>query len=205
MRQLLLFTLGLAVSACGVKRVPDSIIEKLPYESRIDLLEAENDLAIAVDRLDEAHNEVSRTKDQIRRAKDRLSAAKSDSGSDPTSREVAELSVIEADARVEYLRARQQVNLEEEKLAEINLTCALARFEQSKLETARKKKIEGSEALDPAVFEAQVKACDDKLSAARNDAKAVSTQAEEVKNKWESTRASLAKKTFDARASPYVE
>jgi hypothetical protein len=207
MRPLVIFLAALCATACGVKRVPDSIIEKLPYESRIDLLEAENDLAIAVDRLDETHNEVARTKDQIRRAKDRLSAAKGEVGSasDPTSRDVAELSVVEADARVYYLRARQQVNVEEEKVAEVGLTCALARFEQSKLETARKKKIEGSEALDPAVFEAQVKACDDKLAIVRGEAKTIGAQAEEVKNKWESTRSSLAKKTFDARASPYVE
>ena len=81
----------------------------------------------------------------------------------------------------------------------------LGRFEQAKLDTARKKKIEGSEALDPAAFEAQVKACDDKLAQARNQAKAVGAQAEDVKNKWESTKSALAKKTFDARASPYVE
>ena len=54
-------------------------------------------------------------------------------------------------------------------------------------------------------YEAQVKACDDKLAQARNEAKAVGAQAENVKNKWESTKSALAKKTFDARASPYVE
>lgn len=203
----LFFVAALACTACGVKRVPDSIIEKLPYESRIDLLEAENDLAIAVDKLDEARNEVQRTKDQIRRAKDRLSGAKSESGSasDQTSRDVAQLAVVEGEARLDWLKARQEVNLEEEKLASIALTCALARFEQSKLEAARKKKIEGSEALDPADFENQVKLCDEKYAAARTEAKNVSTAAEEVKTKWETSKSALAKKTFDARASPYVE
>jgi hypothetical protein len=191
---------------CG-KHVPDSIIEKLPYESRIDLLEAENDLAIAVDRLDEAHNEVMRTKDQIKRAKDRLSAANGEVGNaaDPASRDVAELAVQEADVRIDYLKARQSVNVEEEKVADIGLSCAVARFEQSKLEVARKKKIEGSEALDPAEFEAAVKTCDEKLAAERTEAKAVAGQAEEVKNRWEASKSALAKKTFDARASPYVE
>lgn len=199
--------LVLSWCACGVKRVPDSIIEKLPYESRIDLLEAENDLAIAVDRLDETRAEVQRTRDQLRRAKERRSAANGEVGSasDPTSREVAQLAVAEAEARLEWLKARQQVNVEEEKLADIALTCALARFELSKLETARKKKIEGSEAIDPAVFEGQVKSCEDKLAAERAEAKTIGTQAEEIKNKWESSKSALAKKTFDARASPYVE
>ena len=206
MTRLLPFVVVIFVSACG-KHVPDSIIEKLPYESRIDLLEAENDLAIAVDRLDEAHNEVTRTKDQIRRAKDRLKGADSESSnaSDQTSRDVAQLAISEADARIDYLKAKQTVNLEEEKLTEIALKCAVARFEQSKLEAARKKKIEGSEALDPADFENEVKLCDEKYAAERTEAKAIAAQAEEVKNKWETTRQSLAKKTFDARASPYVE
>ena len=203
----LLFAVLLACTACGVKRVPDSIIEKLPYESRIDLLEAENDLAIAVDKLDETRSEVTRTKDQIRRSKERLSAANGEVGaaSDPTSKEVAKLAVVEAEARLDWLKARQEVNRQEEKLADMALTCALARFEQSKLEAARKKKIEGSEALDPADFENQVKVCEEKYAAARGEAKNVSAQADEVKNKWESTKSALAKKTFDARASPYVE
>ena len=121
MTRALLTLAFLGLCACGVKRVPDSIIEKLPYESRIDLLEAENDLAIAVDKLDETRAEVGRTKEQIRRAKDRLSAANGEVGaaSDQTSRDVAVLAVSEADARLEWLKARQGVNLEEEKLADI--------------------------------------------------------------------------------------
>jgi hypothetical protein len=200
-------SLLLVLCGCGVKRVSDSIIERLPYESKIDLLEAENDLAIAVDRLDETRNEVQRTRDQIRRAKDRLGSANSESGgaNDSTSREVAELAVREGEARIEWLKARQEVNLEEEKLAEIGLTCAVARFEQSKLEVARKKKIEGSESLDPADFEKQVKDCEDKMTAARGEAKKVNAEAEQIKVRWETARTALAKKTFDARASPYVE
>ena len=35
-------------------RVPDALVKKLPYETRIELLEAENDLALAIDKVDEA-------------------------------------------------------------------------------------------------------------------------------------------------------
>jgi hypothetical protein len=206
MRKLLLFCVVVAASGC-FKRVPQSIIDKLPYESRIDLLEAENDLAIAVDRLDEERNEVNRARDQIRRAKDRLKSANGEVGEakDRQSRDVAELAVTEADARIEMLKAKQRLNVVEEDVAEVGVTCAIARYEQSKLETARKKKIEGSEALDPKAFEAQVKECETRFEAARGEAKKVSAEAEDIKNKWEATRTSLAKKTFDARASPYVE
>lgn len=207
MKQSTLLVLALAATGCGVKRVPQAILEKLPYEAKIELLESENDLALAVDRLDEAKAEVGRTRDQIRRAKDRYSAAKSEvsAAQDALSKEVAELAVVEAEARVEWLRARQRVNVRDETLADQNLTCALARYEQSRLTAARKAKLEGSEDYDPAVFEQQVKDCDAEYAALKDKLKETSSEAEAVREQWEKTRAALARKTFDARASPFVE
>lgn len=204
-RLLLLFVLS--STACGLKRVPGNVLEKLPYEAKIELLESENDLALAVDRLDEARAEVVRTRAQIRRAKERLQAAKGEvrQANDQTSREVAELAVAESEARVEWLRAKQRINVREEELAERNQTCAYARYEQTKLTAARKAKLEGSEKLSPEVFDQQAKACDTAYAELKEKIKATNTEAEEVKANWEKTRAALAKKTFDARASPYVE
>lgn len=207
MRNLLLVVALAALGACGVKRVPQTILENLPYEAKIELLESENDLALAVDRLDEARAEVARTRDQIRRAKDRYSAAKSEvsAAQDALSKEVAELAVVESDARVEWLRARQRVNVREESLADQNMTCALARHEQSRLAAARKAKLEGSEDYDPAVFDQQVKDCDAEYAALKDKLKETNTEADAVRAEWEKARAALAKKTFDARASPFVE
>ena len=72
--------LALAAAGCGAKRVPNDVLDKLPYESKIELLEAENDLALAMDHLDEAHSEVTRTYQAIQRAKDRRSSAKGEVG-----------------------------------------------------------------------------------------------------------------------------
>lgn len=208
MRRLFLWlaVAGLA-SACGIKRVPGNILEQLPYEARIELLESENDLALAVDRLDEAKNEVNRTRDQIRRAKERLDAAKSEVGNadDDTSREVAELAVEEAKKRVEWLRASQRINGKEEEMAEQNLDCAIARYEQARLAAARKAKLEGSEELDPEVFQGQVTSCEEDYAELKEKLKETSTEAEQFRADWDAARAALAKKTFDARASPYVE
>ena len=202
-----LLILAILLSAGCVKHVPDAIIDKLPYEARIELLEAENDLALAVDRLDEASNEWLRTRDLIRRAKDRLKAADKEVSNavDTLSREVAQLAVTEADARVEYLRAKQKVNVLEEDLAKLFLTCAYTRFEQSKLTAARKAKLEGSESLDPAEFENAVKVCDEKHAAAKAAMKDTEGEATTLRSAWDATKEKLAKKTFDARASPYVE
>lgn len=209
-RTALLFA-ALSLLGCGSKyvvRVPDAMVEKLPYESRIELLEAENDLAVAVDRQDEAENEVLRTKKAIRRAKEQLDAAKDEVGSaeDAQAKEVAQLALDEADAKLGYLRARQQVNLKNQDLAELDLTCALSRYELSRLEVARKAKVEGSEKLEVSEFEARSHACEAALKAGRTElSQTLGAEAEKAKAAWEEHRTRLAKKTFDARASPFVE
>ncbi len=194
-------------AGCGLRRVPMDVLEKLPYEAKIELLEAENDLALAVDRLDEARAEVARARDQIRRGKDRYSAARDEvnQASDQSSREVAELAVTEADKRVEWLRAKQKVNVREEDLSEQNLTCAQARYEVSRLTAARKAKLEGSETLEPEKFENQLKGCEEDYASLKEKAKEVDAEAETMRADWDQARAALAKKTFDARASPFVE
>ncbi len=197
----------LLAAGCGVRRVPDGIIDKLPYEARIELLEAENDLALAVDRLDEARNEVLRTRELIHRAKDRLRAANSEvsNAADALSRDVAQLAVTEAEARVDYLKARQRVNVMEEDLGTLFLRCAYTRFEQSRLLAARKAKLEGSESLDPVDFENDVKACDARHAEAKASMKSTEVEATTLRASWDASKEKLAKKTFDARASPFVE
>ncbi|MFN0063845.1 MAG: hypothetical protein ACKVPX_15170 [Myxococcaceae bacterium] len=199
-----------AVAACGPRygmRVPNLVIEELPYETRIELLEAENDLAAAIDKRDEAENEVNRTRDAIRRAKEREGAAWREVGEAPDnrSREIAELSVQEAQARVEYLRGAQDLNVLNLDLEELALRCAFARFETSRLEVARKAKVRGSEALRPEDFANQLKACEQDLASRKTSREEKQKSFAEVRKVWDDKKQALAQKTFDARASPYVE
>jgi chromosome segregation ATPase len=208
MTRLLCFTaLVLVSTGCGLRRVPLQVLEQLPYEAKIELLEAENDLALAVDQLDEVRAEVARARDQIRRGKDRYSAARDEvsAASDQASKDVAQLAVVEADKRVEWLRAKQKVNVRDEELAEKNLVCAEARYELARLAAARKAKLEGSEKLEPATFEQQLKDCEASYAEMKEKAKEVGAEAETMRADWDQARAALAKKTFDARASPFVE
>jgi chromosome segregation ATPase len=207
MRTGLLVAMALLAAGCGMRRVPGNVLDRLPYEAKIELLEAENDLAVAVDRLDEARSEVARARDRIRRGKDRRSAASREvsDAKDAPSRLVAELAVTESEKRVDWLRAQQKVNAKEEDLADRNLTCAFARYEQARLAAARKAKLEGSERLDPADFEKQVKDCEARYAEEKDQVKASATEAEAARATWDQARAALAKKTFDARASPFVE
>jgi hypothetical protein len=206
-RSILSLTLLVFASSCGIKRVPGDVLSQLPYEAKIELLEAENDLALAVDQLDEAKSEIGRARDQIRRAKDRLDDAEDEVGAakDALTEEVAKLAVTEAELRVKWLRAHQDLNVENEELAELNLTCAMARYEVARLAAARKAKLAGSERLEPETFDRQVKECEEDYAKRREERQASNAEAEKVRTEWDQARASLAKKTFDARASPYVE
>lgn len=203
----LLLMMGVGCGPRYGRRVPSELVEKLTYESRIELLEAENELAVAIDRVDEAEAELLRTRTALRRAKDRRSAAEDEVGNaaDDSSREVAQLAVEEARTGVDFLRARQGLNVKSEELEQLGLRCAHARFEQSRLAAARKSKVSGSEVLAPEVFADQVKACEAELAEQRKVLKDERTAVAAVKDTWEQHRAALAKKTFDARASPYVE
>src|SRR5262249_5289401 len=132
---------------CSANRVPSRVLERLPYASKIELLEAENDLALAIIHLEDARSEVTRHREASRRGKDRLSAAEDEQGAakDAASKDVARLSVAEAQARLVYLRAQQTVNEDNEHIQEVGLECARARFELARAHVDPKANEEGSE------------------------------------------------------------
>ena len=197
-------------AACGGKynhKVPDDLVRSLPYESKIDLLEAENDLFIAYDRVDETENEVNRTRDQIRRAKHAEGIAGDEVGQakDPATKEVAQLTVEEVRARIEYLRARQTLNVQLREVEEVARLCAVARYQLARLLAVRKAKLKGSEGYKPEDFERQAKSCDAEVAERRKSLKRDEELLSKTRGEWEKRKEVLAKRTFDARASPYVE
>ncbi len=159
----------LLAAGCGGKygrTVPDDLVNKLTYENKIDLVEAENDLFVAYDKVDEAENEILRTRDQIRRAKKSESLAGDEIGQarDQASKDIALLARDEAQARVEYLRARQDLNSRNKTLDELNRQCAVARYQLARLTAVRKVKVPGSERYEPKDYEYQVKVCEADLA-----------------------------------------
>jgi hypothetical protein len=200
----------LLAAGCGGKygrKVPDDMVNKLTYENKIDLVEAENDLFVAYDKVDEAENEILRTRDQIRRAKKSESLAGDEIGQakDQPTKDVALLARDEAQARVEYLRARQDLNTRNRTLDELNRTCAVARYQLARLTAVRKVKVPGSERYEPKDFEIQVKQCEAELADKKKASKPEQERMEKARAEWEKKRDVLARKTFDARASPFVE
>ncbi len=197
-------------AGCGGRynnKVPDDLVRQLPYENKIDLLEAENDLFIAYDRVDETENVVARTRDQIRRAKHAEGIASDEVGQskDPPTKEIAQLTVEEVRARIDYLRARQTLNVQLREVEEVARQCAVARYQLARLLAVRKAKVKGSEKYKPEDFERQAKSCDVEVADRRKGLKPDEESLTKTRAEWEKRKEVLAKRTFDARASPYVE
>jgi len=197
----------LGCSAKYGKRVPKELVAKLPYESRIELLEAENELAVAIDRLDESESEILRTRHALRRARSRLGAAHGEVGDakEPEAKAVAKLAVTEGKARVEFLHRRQRMNVEARELETLALRCAFARFELARLTVARKAKVKGSERLPPAEFEKQIARCDAEVTEERKGGEKTRERLAKAKQDWDAKKEELASQSFDSRATPFVE
>ena len=199
--------LALGCSGKYGRTVPDDLVNKLTYENKIDLVEAENDLFVAYDKVDETDNEILRTRDQIRRAKKSESLASGEIGQakDQPTKDLAVLARDEAQARVEYLRAKQDLNVKNRELDELGRTCAITRYQAARLTAVRKVKVPGSERYDNKDFESQVKRCESDAADRKKNSKPDQDRLDKARAEWEKKRDLLARKTFDARASPFVE
>ena len=198
-------------AGCGGKygrTVPNDMVNTLTYENKIDLVEAENDLFVAYDKVDEAENEILRTRDRIRRAKKSESLANDEIGQakDQATKDVAQLARDEAQARVDYLRARQDLNVSNRSLDE--LEPHLRHRPLPARPAPGGAQGEGAAAArryDPKDFEKQVASCQAELAEKKKASKPEQERMEKARAEWEKKRDLLARKTFDARASPFVE
>ncbi len=198
------------LAGCGLKRISPDIVQRLPVEAKIQLLEAENDLYIAIDRHDEAVDRALHTRDELRRARDRIGEAKdarkrAREGGDAREIEVADLSVEEAYQKRDWLDDWVEVQWDYAAAEEASLEAARARFERAKASLAKKANVEGSEKLSSEAFENQVRKLEARAKEKLAEADAERKKAEESRTKWNTTRRALAQKTGGALGSPWVE
>ena len=90
-------------------------------------------------------------------------------------------------------------------LDELNRTCAITRYQLARLTAVRKVKVPGSERYDPKDYERQSRQCEGELADRRKAAKPERERMEKARAEWEKKRDVVARKSFDARASPFVE
>lgn len=206
----LLLLLGSGLAGCGLLRVDEGAVARLPLESKLDLIEAENDLFIAIDSVDEAANRVLETKDDYKNADKRIAEAdealkNAEAAKDPKQVEVAKLSVQESKDKKEFLSSWVDVMWAMLDLEKAKLELARGRYERNRAQAVKKANVEGAQKITLADFDKQVAALEAEVKAQTAAAQKQNAAAEKVRGTWYATRRALSAKTGGAQGSAWVE
>jgi hypothetical protein len=190
--------------------VDESAVARLPLESKLDLIEAENDLFIAIDSVDEATNRLGETRDDYHNADNRIAEAKealknAEQANDPKLIEIGKLSVQESKDRKDFLDSWVDVMSAMLDVERVKLELARARYEKNRAQAVKKANVEGAQKITVADFDKQVAGLEADVKKALEKAQAQNVAAEKVRGTWYATRRVLASKTGGAQGSPWVE
>jgi hypothetical protein len=208
-----LAAVGVLAAACGPSvslRVEQRSLQQLPLESRLDLLDAENDLFAAVDRRDDAEQGVDDARIAVRRANDRIGQEehdldKAEDTHDKQGVVVGKLAVEEAKARRNFLETQVDVARAHLRVEEARLLAAEGRFERAKADVAKKAKTPGSADLKLKDFDDQVKALEAHVKDVQKDYDSEVKDSEKSRQKWLTLSRQLSQLTGGAQGSAWVE
>jgi hypothetical protein len=196
----LLIVAGLAgcAGSAATRSLDDSVEASLtqvfPEEGRRWTYEAENEVIIALDRLDAARDELILAEEELAAAERAIEAASKRGGQGT---EVAEarrtLAASEIDRRESEVEA-----------AELGVFCARASLELTKAQLAVRFDLP-VEAEFVKKFEDQYQDCAEDLTAAKDEAAKRSNAAVEAKEKWRQTRADFVKRTGDHNHGLWID
>ncbi len=205
-----LLALLLAASGCATATVESRSVALLPLEVKLDLIEAENEMFVAVDAVDEQGARALDAREQYRRSADRIQEAKDvldqvSQGKDKKQLEVAQLSLKESRERREFLDLWTDVQFELLSLEKAKLEAARARLERVKAKAVKKANVLGAEKIELAAFDKAVLQAEERVKQAGADADKAKAEAEKLRGGWMTTRRDLAQRTGGGQGSPWVQ
>jgi peptidoglycan hydrolase CwlO-like protein len=201
------------LSACGPSvslRVEQRSIKDLPLESRLDLLDAENDLFSAVDRRDDAEAAIDDARAAVRKADARVDEAdrnldQAKERRDQGGVDVGRLAILEAKAHRKVKEWELRFSHKDLDVAEAQLLVAEGRFEKSKAEVAKRAKTPGAAELKVQDFDKQVERLLVHVKSVQKDADATHKDAEKDQAKWQALSRQLSELTGGAQGSAWVQ
>lgn len=208
-----LAALALCAAACAgpvSTRVKPALVQALPVESRIELLDAENALFAAVDAQDAARDALEEAERQAEQAGANVDEARAQrkharEAHDAAAESVADLAITEAEARAQFLKVQRKVLRAGLKRADAELDAARGRYELAKAREVKRVALQGTESLKLEAYEAQVQRLDERVKAVAGDEEAVRADAQAKKKEWDQAREQLARATGGAQGSAFVE
>lgn len=190
--------LGGCASSAATRSLDDtvdsSIIQVFPEEGRRWSYEAENEVIIALDRLDAARDKRLTAEAEVAAAERAIDIAAKRGGQ---GREVAEARRVVADAEVD--RADSEITT-----FELGVLCARAQLELTKAQLAVRFDLPVEEDYVKG-FEAQYQACADEMAQARTEAERRAKAALDAKEKWRQTRAEFVRRTGDHNHGLWID
>lgn len=199
-----------ALSGCGHSRAGERSLAALSMESKLNLIEAENDLFAAVDAVDEASSRVRETREECEKGDERYRAAQealklARGAKDKTYLEIAQLSLQESKERRAWLDAWLAVQRKLLEAEKAKLELARCRYERTEVQLVKKARVANAEKVDLTYFDARIKNLEADAKRATDRAQKEAESAEKAKNVWSATQRALSKKTGGGQGSPWVE
>ncbi len=191
-------------------RVEERSIKDLPLESRLDLLDAENDLFSAVDRRDDAEAAIDDARVAMRHADARVDEAEQNldqarQRKDPGGIDVGKLAIEEAKAHRKVREWEQRFAHKDLAVAEAQLIVAQARFERAKADVAKKAKTAGAAEIKLVDFDKQIERLLSYAKGVQREADALRKEAEKDQQHWQGLSRQLSELTGGAQGSAWVQ
>lgn len=192
---------GLTLAGCAStatrslsETVDGDVVRYFPPEGRRWTYEAENEVIIALDRLDSARDHLGEIDLKIEDMDDAYAAVNERGGA---GREVAE-------AKMDWLKLRRDHAYAQIAAAELNVLCARARLELTKAQLAVRFDLPVEENyVEP--FENQHNDCEEDLASARTRQEELFQSVLTAKDNWRNVRSSYAQKSGDFHHGLWID
>ncbi len=198
----------LALAACAPsvsRRVPPAAVAALPLERRLTLLDAENGLLAATDARDAQEERVQAAGEARHAAERRLREAENARDKGAVKEDTARAALAEAEARKTFAERDRELQKKRLELADAELLVADARFEESRAAEVEAASLPGAGGIHRSDYADQVAELEKSRARKAAEASAVQAQADAARAAWNAARASLAKLTFGAQGSVWVD
>lgn len=174
--------------------VDGDVVRYFPPEGRRWTYEAENEVIIALDRLDSARDHLAEIDMRVEDMDDAYAAVSERGGA---GREVAE-------AKMDWLKLRRDHAYAQIAVAELNVLCSRARLELTKAQLAVRFDLPVEENfVEP--FETQHSDCEEDLEGARTRQEELFQSTLTAKDNWRNVRSSYAQKTGDFHHGLWID
>lgn len=204
--------LPLLATACSTLAftVDGDLLQEVSLESKIMLFDAENDVSIAIDELDQIQRDIREIKQDIRDAQEQVAEAESDaaraSGKDDDEAELLGETAAEVfELKIDYLMGELDYLGEKREIQDNLIDVAKAKFELAKAKLVKKNNVRGVEDIEIEDYEAQV---DYYVEVAQMDQEwlaELATEVEGIKTFWLEERTKLQEASGGALGSPWAE